>query len=84
MLIGSISPAYEFVDYRANKARTQQHSTNDNVEQVLDARHALIASHKGFLNGGVPFSTNSLMHSKFLFYFVHTVRFQIATVMYGW
>ena len=83
MLIGSISHAYEFVDNRADKAWSKQHRTNHDVEQVLNARHALVAFGKGFLNGGISFSANSFMHGKLLFYFTHTVRFQTATVMYG-
>jgi hypothetical protein len=71
MLIGSISRAYQFVDNRADKAWPQQHRTNYDIKQILNARHASITFDKGFLNGGISLSANCFMHSKVLFYLVH-------------
>jgi hypothetical protein len=70
-LIGSISRAYQFVDNRADKAWPQQHRTNYDIKQILNARHASITFDKGFLNGGISLSANCFMHSKVLFHLVH-------------
>lgn len=36
----------DFFDQLSDKARAKQHSTNDNVKQILNACHALITVHK--------------------------------------
>jgi hypothetical protein len=70
-VIGSISRAYQFVDNHANKARAEQHRADHDVEQILYARHALVAIDKGFLNSRVPFTAYRNVDGVIFFYFTH-------------
>jgi hypothetical protein len=70
-LIGSISPAYEFVDNRSNKARAEQHRANHDVEQVFNARHALVAFGKSLLYRGIAFTAYRNVDGVIFFYLAH-------------
>ena len=69
--MGSISPAYEFVDHRADKARTEQHRADHDVEQVLNASHALVALDKCLLYRGIAFTAHRNMNGVIFFDLAH-------------
>ena len=57
----------DFFDQLTGKTWTQQHSADDDVEQVLNTRHAFVAIHERLLYRFVPLSANRLMHREFFF-----------------
>jgi hypothetical protein len=55
----------DFFDQLPGKAWAKQHSSNNDVKQVLNPRHALVAIGKRLLNGCVSFSTDGFVYGYF-------------------
>lgn len=62
----------DFFDQLAGKARAEQHSADDDVEQILNTRHAAVALYERLLYGRVALVADSLMHGEVLFDVIHT------------
>ena len=65
-----MSHAYELLQEHSRNARAEQDSNDGDVQQMLNASHALAAVIQAILDSLITLSANSLMHGKPRFYWL--------------